>query len=271
VKGLGGLGHTFTCPPANSIMLSNEVFALACRAWYGEQGLVVDKTNGQFAHCPQPERYGDKGYYLLWGHHQHQGLLQSRDIGECCFFLGDAKNWLRDCDYFPEGYFELWDIYDEYSGDNLKKAHAEKNENGKSIHGVKSAKKLNKEKNKNRKSVNAQKGGKMGNKEGKRKNGKKLHEEKNEQGKSLHGVKNAEKVNSKKNEYGKSVAGVKGAETTNSRKNKDGKCVAGVKGAEKLHAQKWVSTMDGFSSTAGAVARHNKARGWDPAARVRIK
>ncbi len=95
-------------------MLPNEEFALGCRAWYEEQGLIVDETNGQFAHCPLPERYGDRGYYLLWEHHQHQGLLQSKDIGECCFFSGDTKKWLLECDHFPDNYFELWDIYDEF-------------------------------------------------------------------------------------------------------------------------------------------------------------
>jgi hypothetical protein len=95
-------------------MLPNERFALACRALYEEQGLIVDETNGEFAHCPYPKRYGDSGYYLLHGHHQHQGLLQSKDIGECCFFNGHAKRWLLECDYFPENYFELWDIYHEF-------------------------------------------------------------------------------------------------------------------------------------------------------------
>ena len=98
---------------ATKIMLSNEVFALKCLEWYEEQGLIVNNSNGEFAHCPLPERYGDKGYYLLHEHHQQQGLLQSRDIGECCFFSGDAKTWLVNCNYWPDNYFELWDIYDE--------------------------------------------------------------------------------------------------------------------------------------------------------------
>jgi hypothetical protein len=58
---------------------------------------------------------GDTGYYLLWEHHQHQGLLQSKDVGRCCFFVGHTKKWLQECDYFPNDYFELWDIYDTYS------------------------------------------------------------------------------------------------------------------------------------------------------------
>jgi hypothetical protein len=95
-------------------MLPNEVFALACRAYYDEQGLIVDETNGEFAHCPLPRGMGDKGYYLLWEHHQQQGLLQSRDLGKCCFFSGDVKEWLLTCSYWPDNFFELWDIYDEY-------------------------------------------------------------------------------------------------------------------------------------------------------------
>lgn len=95
-------------------MLPNEVFALACRAYYEEQGLIVDETNGQFAHSPYPKGMGETGYYLLWEHHQQQGLLQSRDIGRCCFFSGDAKKWLMTCGYWPDNYFELWDIYENY-------------------------------------------------------------------------------------------------------------------------------------------------------------
>ena len=97
--------------PTQFIMLPNEVFALECRKRYEEQGLVVDKRNGQFAHCPLPKGMGDEGLYLLWGDHQHQGLLQSRDVGRRCFFNGDVKRWL---DGFPEGFFELYEIYEEF-------------------------------------------------------------------------------------------------------------------------------------------------------------
>ena len=75
----------------------------------------MDERNGEFAHCPQPERYGSTGYYLLHEHHQQQGLLQSRDIGERCFWVGDAKQWLESLDYFPDNFFELWDIFEEFS------------------------------------------------------------------------------------------------------------------------------------------------------------
>ena len=98
--------------PTQFIMLPNEVFALECRKRYEEQGLIVDKRNGQFAHCPLPRGMGDEGVYLLWGDHQHQGLLQSRDVGRRCFYTYEVKRWL---DTFPEGFFELYEIYDEFN------------------------------------------------------------------------------------------------------------------------------------------------------------
>ena len=105
-------------------MLLNEVFALACRARYEQMGLVVDRHNGEFAHCPYPRGMGDSGYYLLHDDHQHQGLLQSRDLNKCCFFSGHAKRWLMNCKEFPEGYFELWEIYEEFAADNVRKNKA---------------------------------------------------------------------------------------------------------------------------------------------------
>ena len=95
-------------------MLPNEVFALACRERYAEDGLVVDESNGEFAHCPLPKSMGDSGYYLLHEDHQWQGLLQSRDVGRRCYFTYEVKRWLMKAN-FVTGYFDLWDIYDEFN------------------------------------------------------------------------------------------------------------------------------------------------------------
>jgi hypothetical protein len=207
-------------------MLPNERFALACRAYYEEQGLIVDETNGEFAHCPYPEGMGETGYYLLHGHHQHQGLLQSQDLDKCCFFIGHAKKWLNDLDYFPDNFFDLWDIYEKYAykqQSDAGKMGSAKNHKTKDVHG---------------KSMFAVKIGAASMKE------------KGEDGKSVHAVrmgkKAAEKLHAERDEQGKSVL------------------------AMKNNSQVWESTVDGFRSNAGAVAGHNKARGWDPAARVRI-
>lgn len=40
--------------------------------------------------------------------------------------------------------------------------------------------------------------------------------------------------------------------------------------AQAMNNQRWVSTVDGFESTARGVVEHNKSKGWDPDARVRI-
>ncbi len=148
--------------PKEFIMLPNERFALDCLQRYAENGDIIDATNGQFAHCPQPERYGDKGYYLTWEDHQHQGLLQSRDMGECCFFNRDTLRWLRECIHWPEGYFELWDIYDEYAGYNVRKLHEDRDCSGKSVFAMNNNKKIHSEKNNEGKSVVAVKAGTNG-------------------------------------------------------------------------------------------------------------
>ena len=96
-------------------MLPNEKFTLECRDRYAEDGLVVDESNGEFAHCPLPRDLGESGYYLLHSDHQHQGLLQSRDMGRRCYWIPDVKRWLLST-HFVEGYFELWDIFDEFNG-----------------------------------------------------------------------------------------------------------------------------------------------------------
>ena len=187
-------------------MLPNEVFALERRAYYDSIGLIVDATNGQFAHCPYPKGMGETGYYLLWDDHQHQGLLQSKDIGKLCFFNGHAKKWLTECDPLPENYFELWDIYDQFSGDNGRKAHSEKNEFGKSLLAVEW--------------------------------GRKIHREEDEYGRSVHGVKAAERLNSVKDEFGRSVVGVKGAERLNSLKDEFGRSVRAIEHNKKLHSNR---------------------------------
>jgi hypothetical protein len=41
-------------------------------------------------------------------------------------------------------------------------------------------------------------------------------------------------------------------------------------GGTRTSQQKWKSLIDGYISHAAAVSRHNRARGWDPNARVRL-
>lgn len=79
-----------------------------------------------------------------------------------------------------------------------------------------------------------------------------------------------ESTNTEKDEKGRSINAVKGAEALHQKKDNRGKSVEGVKSAIRMNSQVWESAIDGYRSNAGSVARHNKDRGWDPNARVRL-
>jgi hypothetical protein len=110
-----------------------------------------------------------------------------------------------------------------------------------------------------------------------------IHKEKDALGRSVHGVKNAEKTNKGKDDLGRSVNAVKGGIAAHKDKDELGRSVTAMKAhkdkddlgrsvnAMRTNNQVWESTVDGFRSNSGAVARHNKARGWDPNARVKVK
>ena len=222
-------------PIATEFMLPNEIFALACRSRYEQMGLVVDRHNGEFAHCPLPKKMGDKGYYLLHDDHQHQGLLQSKDVGRCCFLPSYAKRWLMGCKEFPENYFELWSIYEEFTRDNALKAaktlHAERDENGRSVQGVKNAERLNMGKDEFGRSVLAVKGGRAG--------GKAVHAERDEYGRSVQAVKNSERLHSEKDEFGKSIAAKKAAAASKLKTQKKTELVRIADGRVFVYDSSW--------------------------------
>ena len=116
--------------------------------------------------------------------------------------------------------------------------HAEKDYLGRSVLGVKNAERMN----------------------------AMIHKEKDDLGRSVHAVKTLGKMHDKKDDLGRSVQGVKGAAAIHKEKDDLGRSVT----AMKTMSQVWESTVDGFRSHSGGVACHNKAKGWDPAARVRI-
>jgi hypothetical protein len=132
-----------------------------------------------------------------------------------------------------------------------------------------------------------------------------IHGEKDELGRSMHGVKVAKRLMElgvgvtartpeQMTEHGKKGMAAmravlspeqvkensrRGAEILNSsltleqkkEYGREGGRKGGRRGSANTNSQRWQSTVDGFISNAGAVASHNKANGWDPGARVRIK
>jgi len=90
----------------------------ACQARYKEQGLTPgDPNDGDWDEChyPEPKDFGEEVIYLLHDHHQPQGLWQSEEYSCPCFFSGDAKRFLTHGPFVP-GWFDLWGLYDKWSG-----------------------------------------------------------------------------------------------------------------------------------------------------------
>lgn len=69
------------------------------------------------AHTPLPQGLGDEWVWLPHDLHQIHGLLQSEDLQRTCFLCGSTKAFLRK--NFCSGWFELWDLYDRWTGDQI--------------------------------------------------------------------------------------------------------------------------------------------------------
>jgi hypothetical protein len=99
--------------------MNQHDFVKECLEFYEEGGWSPEK-GWEEAHYPAPENKGNSTIWMQHDHHQVQGLWQSKEYGQCCFFSGHAKRFLKHGP-FVSGWFELWDIYDKYSGENGRK------------------------------------------------------------------------------------------------------------------------------------------------------
>jgi hypothetical protein len=123
----------------------------------------------------------------------------------------------------------------------LERLHSQKDEAGRSLHGVKSI-------------VNLQD----------------IHNEKNEQGKSRHAVKAGQATHREKDELGRSKHGLKSAERIHAIKDDKGRSVVAVSSMEKVNAQKYMCTVTGHVSNAGGLSRYQIKRGIDTSLRLRL-
>ena len=101
------------------------------------------------------------------------------------------------------------------------------------------------------------------------------HQEKDNKGRSVTAMKAARAAHILKDEQGRSInalkAGRKAAEKLHEQRDELGRSLHGVNTARRTNSQVWESLEDGFRGGPGPVANHNKANGWDPNARVRVK
>ena len=101
--------------------MNQHTFVKERLAFYEEQGLTPEPGGEwQEAHYPDPEGIGDKTVRMTFDDHQQQGLYQSEEYGRCCFFSGDVVRFLTHSPFVP-GWFDLWDLYGKWRGDNGRK------------------------------------------------------------------------------------------------------------------------------------------------------
>ena len=102
--------------------MNQHEWVQTCTKKYKEQGLTPgDPDDGEWqdAHYPAPKGVGVDTVLLLFDDHQVQGLLQSEEYGRCCFFNDHTRKFLTQKPFTPN-WFELWDLYDKWSGYNAR-------------------------------------------------------------------------------------------------------------------------------------------------------
>jgi len=227
--------------------MNQHDYVKRCLAFYEEEGLVPGEGPGwEDAHYPAPEGKGDTTVPMLHDNHQVQGLWQSKEYNQCCFFIGHAKRFLTEGP-FVSGWFELWDIFDEISAMHLSAAG--------SLGGVKAV-----ELGVGAHSPGmASRGGKIGSREGKSEGGKVGGKTAVEEGLGIHSP------------------GVKTSETcSKGSKNqpREAKVRGGKTGSQKTNSQRYMNTDSRFFayvSTASGLTSWQTARGIDTSRRVKLE
>jgi len=79
-------------------MMNQHQWVEECLDYYKQNDIQIgDPHEGVWedAHYPLPHSMGDSTIKLLHDHHQIQGVLQSEEVGRCCFYSGDVIRALR--------------------------------------------------------------------------------------------------------------------------------------------------------------------------------
>jgi len=98
--------------------MNQHTFVKERLSFYEEQGLTPEPGGEwQEAHYPDPRDVGNKTIWMLHNDHQQQGLYQSEEYGRPCFYNYDTLRFLTHGPFVP-GWFDLWDLYDKWSGYN---------------------------------------------------------------------------------------------------------------------------------------------------------
>ena len=86
--------------------------------YYHENDIVLNDPNeGRWedAHTPYPRGMANDTVPLLHEHHVIHDLWQSIELNRCCFFPGHAKKVLLSANFWPTGWFDLYEGFEHYS------------------------------------------------------------------------------------------------------------------------------------------------------------
>ena len=237
--GLGGSGHILACPSANSIMqpriYTYKITFEEIPHWYW--GVHKEKKFGELylgspvTHKWMWEFYTPKIQILEFFPFSEEGWAEAKAV-EDRIIKPDLNNSL--C--LNERYGGITSLY--VLRRTALRQHEAKDENGKSLLGIKNAKRLN--------GI--------------------IHAAKDERGKSLHGVKHGNRLHTQRDELGRSLHVMK----IHAEKTPDGKSLYGVRLAEKINSQQWQCLVTGKITNPGALTRWQRARGIDTSLRVRL-
>jgi hypothetical protein len=221
-------------------------FVAECHLDYAAAGILDDPSyEWELAHHPIPKcEGGTETVTLLKKDHAAHGVLQSEAFQRPCIY-----GW--ESDYLDGELLELckkWHTLKSKQSNAL--LHENKNEEGKSLHSLKS----HREKTDDGKSLRMVK----------------LHKKKDEDGKSLLARRMAQESHKERDENGKSINAIKHNERIHSVKTSDGKSVIGVNLAKRSHAQRWMCLETGHISSPAGLSSWQRARGIDYSRRVKI-
>lgn len=219
-------------------------FVRYCQSLYEQMRLEPGNPmhgDWQEAHYPTPKCLGGtEVIWLLREHHAVQGVLQSLEYGVAAVFGWEKAHLKGEWAYLLPHFIH---VCGERSRKNNAAIHSEKTEGGKSALGVENAERLNREKTPDGKSVNAVKGGQQSGKNGK---GAlcRTPEEMTAHGREGGNISKSQSL---------------GIFAPGQQSN----------GGRSAAKQRWQCTKTGKVSAAGPLTGWQKARGIDPANRVR--
>lgn len=194
-------------------------------------GTRDERQEFEAAHYPLSRKSGNTTIPLHWLDHAIQGLWQTEQEQEICYFPGVSRAALYEAPgYFPLGWFEACDLYDKWQKAKAESGFGALNTNARSRGGKTSG----------RQQVEQQKG---------------IHDPANR-------GKGAEASVKAQREGGTGFFDP----TTASEAGKKGGAVRG----EQTKTERWISTADGYTSTCPGVSHHNRLLGFSKQAMAKI-